>query len=94
MHPDFIFFSDVNGEVIPSIVDPHGQFLDDSVVKLKGLSQFAERYGDKFHRIDAVIFDSDWKVLDLKLQAVRDAVMAHQGAASERYQSSIANKYL
>ena len=30
LHPDFIFFNLVNGQVRPSIVDPHGHHLDDA----------------------------------------------------------------
>jgi hypothetical protein len=93
MHPDFIIFTEVNGQISPSIVDPHGQFLEDSLPKLRGLVAFAERYGDSFHRIDAVIHDGEWRVLDLKLPHVRTFVLESQGPVSELYRSPHATKY-
>ena len=54
MHPDFIFFHDVDGEVKASIVDPHGHHLDDARDKLHALAGFAGRYGDRFDRIEQV----------------------------------------
>ena len=94
MHPDFIIFSEVNGRTLPSIVDPHGQFLEDSLYKLRGLAAFAERYADDFHRIDAVIHDGEWRVLDLKLPQVRSLIADHQGAVFELYRSSMASRYV
>jgi len=93
MHPDFIIFTEVNGQILPSIVDPHGQFLEDSLSKLRGLVAFAERYGDSFHRIDAVIHDGEWRVLDLKLSHVRTFALESQGPVSELYRSPHATKY-
>jgi hypothetical protein len=75
MHPDFVFFHEIDGKVMPSIVDPHGQHLDDSLVKLQGLATFAERYGGKFHRIEAVVKEgSNWRKLDFKREDVRATV--------------------
>lgn len=93
MHPDFVIFTNVSGKVLPSIVDPHGQFLEDSLPKLRGLALFAERYGDAFHRIDAVIHDGEWRVLDLKLKEVRSLIADHSGAVSELYRAPQAASY-
>lgn len=93
MHPDFVILSEVTGRILPSIVDPHGQFLGDSLPKLRGLALFAERYGDAFHRIDAVIHDGEWRVLDLKLPPVRAMISDHQGPISELYRSPQAAGY-
>ena len=57
MHPDFIFFNEVGGEIVPSIVDPHGHHLEDSLVKLQALARFAEEFGSEFHRIEALAED-------------------------------------
>ena len=54
MHPDFIFFHQIDGVMRASVVDPHGHHLEDSLVKLKGLARFAENYGSEFHRVGAV----------------------------------------
>lgn len=94
MHPDFIIFSEVNGAIVPSIVDPHGHFLEDSLVKLRGLAEFAERYKEDFHRIDAVINDGYWKVLDLKQSQVRELVLTHQGPVADIYRTTLAQRYV
>ena len=70
----------------PSIVDPHGQHLEDSLVKLQGLANYAERYGDAFHRIEASLKDgAKWRVLDLKRADVRTAIANHTGPVLELY---------
>lgn len=94
MHPDFVYFSRVGGEVKPSIIDPHGQHLEDSVVKLQGLADYAERYGDHFHRIESLVKDgAKWRVLDLKRADVRDAVRRHDGPVVALYALPIASDY-
>ncbi|MCA8979971.1 MAG: DEAD/DEAH box helicase family protein, partial [Planctomycetes bacterium] len=94
MHPDFVFFNLVGGLVRPSIVDPHGQHLEDSLVKLQGLANFAERYGDAFHRIETLVKDSArWKVLDLKRATVRSAISSHAGSVLDLYLLPIATDY-
>ncbi len=75
MHPDFVFFNDVNGVTRPSIVDPHGHHLEDSVIKLQGLAEFAAQYGGEFHRIEAVTkIGNKMLVLDMTSPEVREAV--------------------
>ncbi len=87
MHPDFVFFNRVGEVVRPSIIDPHGQHLEDSLVKLQGLANYAERYGDAFHRIEATVKDgAKWRVLDLIRADVRSAIMNHTGAVLELYE--------
>ena len=94
MHPDFVFFNRVGGDVRPSIVDPHGQHLEDSLVKLQGLASFAERYGDAFHRIEASLkVDEKWRVLDLKRADVRNAIKSCTGSVLELYMSSASVDY-
>jgi hypothetical protein len=94
MHPDFVFFNQVDGVVRPSIVDPHGQHLEDSVLKLKGLASFAERYGDKFHRIETTVKDGGkWRMLDLKRENVRATVANHSGGVMALYKTDVAVDY-
>lgn len=95
MHPDFVFFHDVDGKVLPSIVDPHGQHLDDSMVKLVGLANFAERYGDKFHRIEAVAKDgSRWRKLNLKREDVRQRIAEMQDSSvTSLYGDPVSEEY-
>lgn len=91
MHPDFIFFNRIDGVVRASIVDPHGHHLEDSTVKLQGLARFAADHGDKFHRIHAVSrVGNSMQILDLKMAAVRDAVIAGKRSPIELYESDVA----
>ena len=85
MHPDFIFFNDVNGEVKPSIIDPHGTHLDDALVKLRGLAEYARMHASDFHRIDSIANGTggELRVLDLKDELVRDSVVNEKRSAAE-----------
>ncbi|MCS5723476.1 DEAD/DEAH box helicase family protein [Herbiconiux sp. CPCC 203406] len=75
LHPDFIFFNEINGQVKPSIVDPHGHHLDDAVVKLVGLAEYVDTYGGDFHRIESLAdVNGLMTVLDLLDPAVRAEV--------------------
>ena len=102
MQPDFIFFSKkADGEIGVSIVDPHGHHLGDAYGKLLGLADFAEEYGAKFVRIEALSKNTkgdlgshgkgDLVLLDLTdahvRKAVRDAgsAAAAYGAAGAKY---------
>lgn len=94
MCPDFLFFHGVDDDIKVSIVDPHGDHLADALPKLRGLSAFAEEYGGRFHRIEAVakLKDGRLRALDLKEEAVRRAVDAANDATS-LYQSPAATDY-
>lgn len=87
MHPDFIVFNEVNGRVWPSIVDPHGTHLDDALVKLKGLAEFAKAHGADFHRIDAIANGSggELRVLDLQDEETRNQVVKSGVGAAELF---------
>jgi type III restriction enzyme len=76
MYPDFVFFEEVAGEILPSIVDPHNYALADTSPKWRGLSEYAVRHGDLFGRINGVIKtpDGTLKKIDLKSEAVRAAL--------------------
>lgn len=68
MQPDFVFFSRNNdGTIVPSIVDPHGSFLSDSIPKLRGYVKYVRDFGDRFRRIETVDkVDGAYLYLDLK----------------------------
>jgi type III restriction enzyme len=94
MHPDFVFFHDVRGEIVASIVDPHGHHLDDAAAKLKALARFAADFGNAFHRIEAVAeVDGRMKVIDMQLPTVREAVLAGKHTPIDLYRSDIASTY-
>jgi type III restriction enzyme len=55
MQPDFVFFAQSgDGKIAPVIVDPHGHHLSDALDKLRALADFAEEFGERFMRIEAV----------------------------------------
>lgn len=94
MHPDFMFFNEVDGALVPSIVDPHGHHLEDSLIKLKALVRFAADYGPAFHRIEALAkINGKMRVLDLQQQRVRDGVLASNQIPLELYSSDLAVDY-
>lgn len=94
MHPDFVFFHEVGGEVRASIVDPHGTHLDDAVTKLKALAEFTQKFGDEFHRIEALAqVGTKMKVLDMTKPAVRKAILHEDKSAIEFYESDLADEY-
>ena len=77
LQPDFIVVSRRDdGSLAASIVDPHGDYLADARAKLRALADFAERFGDRFVRIESVAKadDGSLRVLDLGDPAVRAAV--------------------
>ena len=86
MHPDFVFFNEVAGAVRPSIVDPHGHHLEDTLVKLQALARFARDYGSEFHRIEAISKPgATMRVLDLQDEAVRSAVLESSASPENVY---------
>lgn len=75
MYPDFVLFHQNDEGIRPSIVDPHGYHLSDAASKLRGLAEYAERHGDQFDRIDAVVeINTKLLALDLRSQNVREKV--------------------
>jgi hypothetical protein len=94
MHPDFVFFHKKNGEVVASVVDPHGHHLDDAELKLRALASFAERCGDRFDRIWAVsAVNGVMRILDAKIPAVREAMKNGEKPPLELYESEISIEY-
>jgi type III restriction enzyme len=94
MHPDFVFFNDVDSRIVASILDPHGHHLDDALMKLKALARFAGTYGEAFHRIEALTeVDGRMKVIDMKIDVVRESVLVTKQSPVDLYRSSIAVDY-
>lgn len=76
-----MFFTDSDDGVRASIVDPHGHWLPDAAWKLHGMARFAEVYGDRFHRIEAISrIDGKLRVLDFKHADVRAKVLNESDA--------------
>jgi hypothetical protein len=77
LYPDFIVLHEGDDGVIrASIIDPHGHYLSDASDKLRGLATYAEKHGNDYSRVIAVIknADGDFRQLDLKDATVRTAL--------------------
>lgn len=94
MRPDFLFFgSQHDGKPVVDLVDPHGHHLSDALPKLRGLADFAEKFGAEFRRIESVAeTGGELKVLDLTKHHVRQAVRDATDAKA-LYESGLAGKY-
>lgn len=84
LRPDFIFFKrESDGTIQADLVDPHGPHLADSLPKLLGLKDYAERYGAEYNRIEAVAaIKGGFRSLDIKDAAVRDAIASASSATA------------
>jgi type III restriction enzyme len=94
MCPDFIFFGGSGDDVKVSIVDPHGFYLGDALPKLRGLADYAVKFGSDFHRIEAVaeMTNKKLRVLDIKSPTVRQAITEAKDAEA-LYLSNAATDY-
>jgi hypothetical protein len=95
---DFLIISRRDdGSLAASIVDPHGDYLADAKAKLRALADFAERYGERFLRIQSVakVSDGTLRVLDLLDSNVRQAVRRFEGGkVSPLYSSENSTPYM
>ena len=82
LQPDFVVISRRDdGSLAASIVDPHGDHLGDARAKLHALADFAERFADRFVRVESVVevAKGELRVLELTDPDVRSAVRAFEG---------------
>ncbi len=97
LQPDFIIVSRrSDGTLGASIVDPHGDHLADARSKLRALAGFAERFSERFVRIESIakVDDGTLRVLDLMQTGVRDAVRAFEGGkVTSLYESEHSRPY-
>jgi len=97
LQPDFLIVSRrSDGTLGASIVDPHGDHLADARAKLRALADFAERFGNRFVRVESVaqVEDGSLRALDLADPDVRAAVTAFEGGkVTALYQSDHARPY-
>jgi len=94
VRPDFIFFAKLDdGKVVADIVDPHGLYLADALLKLQGLALYAEAHAKAYRRIESVAeIKSKLRVLDLTCEDVRKAIGDAKDAAS-LFVGGLANDY-
>lgn len=103
LQPDFVFIHEGdNGTFVPSVVDPHGSWINDALPKLKALAEYAQRCldsetGNPFARIDAIAENAHKELvtLDMTEEHVRAAVLAYTGTqAKDLYNdTAITTKY-
>lgn len=97
MYPDFIFFQQTTGgDIVRTIVDPHGDWLGDSVAKLKGYVKYLREHPDMFGSVQAVADEKggECRYLDLMLPAVQDAINGFTGSsAKELFTGSLSKTY-
>ncbi len=86
-----------DGTRAASIIDPHGDHLADAKAKLRGLANYAERFEDRYVRIESVAKTTSGQLrsLDLKDAKVRKAVRDFEGGkVTTLYESAVANDYV
>lgn len=81
VQPDFVFVHLVDGELRPSLVDPHGAHLGDSAPKLKALAEYADEHGSTFDRIIAVGVEKDGVLHGLNLKDSKTRRAVYESAA-------------
>lgn len=99
MQPDFVFIRRNDaGQLRPSVIDPHGDYLGDAVPKIKALAQYAADFGDEFSRIETIAKIGDtFRVIDLQDRYVRQSVIdvsQDDSDATDLYKSRIASDYM
>ena len=96
MYPDFIFFEKSWRGITRFIVDPHGDWLGDSIAKLKGYVEYVREYPDMFTSVLVVAEEKDGecRYLDLKVPSVQTAVEAFNGtSAKELFMGQYSRRY-
>lgn len=96
--PDFIFFERNNdGKIVKSIIDPHGDWLADSIAKLRGYVDYVEKFPNDFARVLVVadVSKTEYRSLDLMNERVRKVIKEFQGTmARELFSGELSSLYL
>lgn len=80
LHPDFIFFvRDAEGTVLPSLVDPHAEFLGDTLAKLKGYVGYLREFPNVFKQVLFVgdMGNKEYRVINLLRDDVQEAILSY-----------------
>ena len=68
MYPDFVFFHEIEGEIVIDIVDPHRPDHSDTGPKWAALAQYATTHSKVFRRVVAVIKNASGSLMSLDLR--------------------------
>ncbi len=85
-NPDFIFFvRDRKGEIRPTIVDPHGAHLGDTIPKLKGYVEYLQEFPDVFAQVLFVgdLGNGQLRSLNLLRADVQAAITGFSGDSAQ-----------
>lgn len=96
MYPDFIFFSKTPDGIKRVIVDPHGDWLGDSVAKLKGYIAYIKDHPEMFSAVLVVADEKcgECRYLDLTLPDIQEAIERFTGtSAKELFTGKHSKKY-
>ena len=96
MYPDFIFFVNTENGIARAIVDPHGDWLGDSIAKLKGYVAYIKDYPDMFVQVLVVADEKggEYRYLDLKIKSVQEEIEKFKGnSAKELFTGDSSRKY-
>lgn len=96
MYPDFIFFVKKGDDIVRVIVDPHGDWLGDSVAKLKGYVKYIKDYPDMFVKVLVVADEKggEYRYLDLMIEPVQQKIEQFNGSsAKELFTGPLSKKY-
>lgn len=97
LHPDFLFFvRDADGQIRPSIVDPHGEFLGDTLAKLRGYVTYLREYPEVFKQVLFVgdMGGNEYRVLNLLRPDVQEAIEGYTDVDCKAlFYGSFANDY-
>lgn len=80
LHPDFIFFvRDEQGDIRPSLVDPHAEFLGDTLAKLKGYVNYLRDFPNVFKQVLFVgdMGSKEYRVINLLRDDVQEAILSY-----------------
>ena len=86
MYPDFIFFQQLkNGDIVRTIVDPHGDWLGDSIAKLKGYVAYLKDHPKMFGAVQVVADEENGELryLDLMLPETQKAIEEFTGSSAK-----------
>lgn len=94
---DFLVVSQRDdGSLGISVIDPHGDHLADAKAKLRGLANYAEKFGKRYVRIESIarVKEGRLRSLDLLDPKVRTAIREFEGGKlTPLYESNVASDY-
>ena len=96
MYPDFIFFVNTQKGIARVIVDPHGDWLGDSVAKLKGYISYIKDHEDMFVQVLVVADEKggEYRYLNLIDKDTQEAIEQFEGSsAKELFTGPLSKKY-